>query len=65
MTIPVYNLGDLGPQAQQMANHCKNERFAMTLQCLAIGSAIVTATATAAHHIKDLLRNNDRHGRSK
>jgi hypothetical protein len=65
MTVPIYNLRDLGPQAQQMAKNCKNERLAMTLQCVAIGSMIVMATATAAHLIKDLLRNTEHHGRSK
>src|SRR5437868_3263374 len=54
MTIRIYNLGDLGPQAQQMAKHCDNERLAMTLQCVAIGSMIVMATATAAQLVKDL-----------
>ena len=62
---PVYNLRDLGPQAQQMAKNCNNERLAMTLQCVAIGSMIVMATATTAHLIKDLFRNTEHHGRSK
>jgi len=66
MTVPpIYNLRDLGPQAQQMANNCKNERLGMTLQCVAIGSMIIMAAATTAHVIKDLLRDTQRHGRSK
>jgi hypothetical protein len=48
-----------------MANNCKNERLAMTLQCLAIGPMIVMATAAAAQIIKDLLRNTEYHDRSK
>ena len=48
-----------------MANKCKNERLAMTLQCVAIGSMIVMAAASAAHIIKDLFRNTERHDRSK
>ena len=65
MTVPpIYNLRELGPQAQQMAKNC-NERLAMTLQYVAIGSMILMATATAAHLFKDLLRNSDHHGRSK
>jgi hypothetical protein len=65
MTIPINNLRDLGPQAQHMANNCKNERLAMTLQCVAIGSMIIMAAATAAHVVKDLLGNSELHGRSK
>ncbi len=65
---PFYPHRDLGPQAQQaqdMASRCKNERLAMTLQCVAIGSMIVMAAASAAHIIKDLFKNSDRHGRSR
>ena len=66
MTVPPkYNLHDLGPQAQMMAKNCNNERLAMTLQYVAIGSMIVMATATAAHLFKDLFRNPEYHGRSK
>ena len=66
MTVPpIYNLHDLGPQAQQMANNCKNERLAMTLQYVAIGSMIIMATATAAHIFKDLFRSSERDGRSR
>jgi hypothetical protein len=35
---PTYNLHDLGPQAQMMARNCNNERMAMNLQYVAIGS---------------------------
>lgn len=65
---PIYHHRDLGPQAQQaqdMASKCKNERLAMTLQCVAIGSMIIMAAASAAHIFKDLFRNSDHHGRSK
>jgi hypothetical protein len=69
MTMPpIYNLRDLGPQAQQaqqMAKNCNNERLAMTLQCVAIGSMILMAAATVAHVFKDLYRNTDHNGRSK
>ena len=66
--IPTNPLRELGPQAKQaqdMAGKCKNERLAITLQCVAIGSMFIMAAATAAHAIKDLLRKDDRHGRSK
>jgi hypothetical protein len=52
MTIRIYHLGDFGPQAQQMAKHCNNERLAMPLQCVAIGSMIVMATPMAAPLVK-------------
>ncbi len=62
---PIYNPRDVGQQAQQMANNCKNERLAMTLQCVAIGSMIVMAAASVAHVVKDLFRATERHDRSK
>jgi len=62
---PVYDLKDVGQQAQEMANKTKNERVALTLQCVAIGSMIVMAAATTAHVIKDLFRNINRHDRSR
>ncbi len=66
MTVPpIYNLRDLGPQAQLMAKNCNNERLAMTLQYVAIGSMIIMAAATAAQLFKDLSGNTERHGRSK
>ena len=65
MTIPIYNLRDLGPQAQTMAKNCNNERMAMTLQYVAIGSMIIMAGAAAAHIMKDLFRHTEHHGRSK
>jgi hypothetical protein len=64
MMPPIYNLRDLGPQAQKMAKDCNNERLAMTLQFVAIGSMIVMAGAAAAHLMKDLFGHNERHGRS-
>jgi hypothetical protein len=66
MTMPpVYNLGDLGPQAQQMAKNCNNERMAMTLQCVAIGSMIIMAGAAAAHLIKQIFGHTEHQGRSR
>ena len=62
---PTYHLHDLGPQAQTMANNCKNERLAMTLQMVAVGSMIIMAGAAGAHLLKELFRHNEQHGRSK
>ena len=64
MTVPIYNLRDLGPQAQRMAKDCNNERLAMTLHYVAIGSMIITAGAAAARLVKDLFWQTERHGRS-
>jgi hypothetical protein len=63
-TPPTYYLHDLGPMAQRMAKDFKNERLAITMQYVAIGCMIIMAGAAAAHLIKDLFRDSDRHGRS-
>ena len=55
MTVPpTYNLHDLGPQAQMMAKNCNNERMAMILQYVAIGSMIVMAGVAASQVLKDV-----------
>ena len=53
MTVPVYHLHDLGPQAQMMSRDCKNERMAMILQSVAIGSMIIMAGAAAAQVLRE------------
>ena len=66
MTLPpIYNLHNLGPQAQTMAKNCNNERMAMTLQYVAIGSMIIMAGAAAAHILKDMFGHSEHHGRSR
>ncbi len=62
---PIYDLRDLGPQAQTMAKNCANERMAMALQYVAIGSMIIMAGAAAAHLMKELFGHPERRGRSK
>ena len=64
MTVPIYSLRDLGSQAQKMAKDCNNERLAMTLQYVAIGSMIIMAGAAATRLVKDLFGHTERHGRS-
>jgi hypothetical protein len=65
MTVPpTYNLHDLGSQAQMMARNCNNERMAMTLQYVAIGSMIIMAGAAAAHLMKEMFAHTEHHGRS-
>jgi hypothetical protein len=66
MTIPpTYDFRDLGPQAQMLARNCNNERMAMTLQYVAIGSMIIMAGAAAAHLMKEMFGLSEHHGRSK
>jgi hypothetical protein len=66
MTMPpTYDFRDLGPQAQMLARNCNNERMAMTLQYVAIGSMIIMAGAAAAHLMKELFGHTEHHGRSK
>ena len=66
MTMPpTYDFRDLGPQAQMLARNCNNERMAMTLQYVAIGSMIIMAGAAATHLIRDLFRHSERDGRSR
>ena len=48
-----------------MAKNCNNERLAMTLQYVAVGSMIVMARRKPGHLIKDLFGHTERHGRSR
>jgi hypothetical protein len=63
-TPPTYNLRDLGPQAQKMSKNCANERLAMILQYVAIGSMIIMAGAAARQVLKDAFGTPD-HGRGR
>ena len=66
MTIPpTYNIQDLGIQAQTMARNTTNERMAMTLQMIAVGSMIIMAGATSVHLMKEMFGHTDHPGRSK
>ena len=67
MTVPPkYNLHDLGPQAQMMAKNCNNERIAMMLQYVAIGSMIVMAGAAASQVLRDVFGSpGSEHGRGR
>jgi hypothetical protein len=58
---PIYNLGSLGPQAQTMSNNCKNERMAMILQSVAIGSMIIMAGAAAAQVLREAFGSHHDH----
>ena len=66
MTVPpTYYLQDLGPQAQMMAKNCTNERLAMTLQYVAIGSMIIMAGAAAGRVLKELFGHAEHQSRSR
>jgi hypothetical protein len=69
MTVPpTYNLNDLGPQAQMMSRNCNNDRMAMILQYVAVGSMIIMAGVAASHVLKDAFgppHHHHRNGRSR
>ena len=50
---PTHFLNDLGPQAQAMSKDTKNERVAMILQYIAIGSMIIMAGSAASKVLKE------------
>jgi hypothetical protein len=57
---PTHFLHDLGPQAQMMAKNCNNDRMAMILQYVAIGSMIIMAGAAARQVLKDAFESPGR-----
>jgi hypothetical protein len=69
MTIPpTYFLHELGPQAQRMSKNCDNERMAMILQYVALGSMIFMTGFAATEVLKKAFGplDHDRgHDRSK
>ena len=64
MTVPpTHYLNELGPQAQTMSRNCNNERMAMILQYVALGSMIIMAGAAASQVLKDAFGTPDRRRR--
>jgi len=57
---PTYHLSDLGSQAQMMSKNCGNERLAMILQYVALGSMIVMTGLTASQVLRDAFGPTDR-----
>ena len=54
MSMPqTYHLQDLGSQAQSMSRNCGNERMAMIMQYVAIGSMIIMAGVAASQVLRD------------
>lgn len=63
---PTYHFQDLGTQAQSMAKNCGNERMAMVMQYVALGSMIVMAGVAARHVLKEAFGSSDHdRGRSR
>jgi hypothetical protein len=64
MTIPpTYHLSELGPQAQTMSKNCNNDRIAMILQYVALGSMIIMTGVAASQVLKDAFGPPDRRRR--
>jgi hypothetical protein len=63
---PTYHLQDLGSQAQSMARSCNNERMAMIMQYVAVGSMIIMAGVAASQLLRDAFGpTGDHRGRSR
>jgi hypothetical protein len=62
---PTYYLHELGPQAQAMSRNCGNDRMAMILQYVAIGSMVVMAGLAVTQAWKDAFSNDPGQGRSR
>ena len=67
MTVPpTYFFHDLGPQAQRMSKNCNDERVAMILQYVALGSMILMTGLAATQVLKEAFGSSDRdRGRSR
>ena len=62
---PPIDIRDVGREAERMARDCKNERLAMTMQYVALGSMIVMAGAAGVHLMKEMFGHTEHHNRSK
>jgi hypothetical protein len=63
---PIYHYQDLGNQAQSMARNCGNERMAMIMQSVAVGSMILMTGFMAAELLKEVFGpTGDHRGRSR
>jgi hypothetical protein len=64
MMPPYIPLSSLPNQAQAFARQCPNEKLAMTMQYLAVGSMILLGVGAAAHMARDIFRDrHHEHGR--
>jgi hypothetical protein len=63
---PIYQLQDLGNQAQSMARNCGNDRMAMIMQYVAVGSMIMMTGFMGAELLREIFdRTSDHRGRSR
>lgn len=63
---PIYHLHEAGPQAQMMSKNCNNERLALVLQYVAIGSTVIMAGVAASQVLREAFSVGDRdRGRSR
>jgi len=54
MTVPpTFNLHELGTQAQMMSRNSGNERMALVMQSVAVGSMIIMAGVAASQVLRD------------
>ncbi|WP_425399897.1 hypothetical protein [Aeoliella sp.] len=56
---PTYTFNALGNQAQFMSRQCNNERLAMVLNYVALGSMIVMTGYAANEILKDVFGSRD------
>jgi hypothetical protein len=62
MTMPpTYRLEDLGTRAHSMAKDCGNERMAMIMQYVAVGSMIIMAGVAASKMLREVFGSTDHH----
>jgi hypothetical protein len=62
MTMPpTYHLEDLGARAHSMAKDCGNERLAMIMQYVALGSMIIMTGIAASKVLREVFGSNDHH----
>jgi hypothetical protein len=57
---PTYHFENLGAQAQSMARNCHNDRMAMIMQCVALGSMIIMAGFAASKVLREAFGPTDR-----
>ncbi len=63
---PTYTLHELGSQAQMMSKNCGNERMAMVLQYVAVGSMIIMTGFAASQMLREVFGSPGHgHGRSR
>jgi hypothetical protein len=66
MTVPpIFSFHDLGPQAQMMSKNCNDERVAMILQYVALGSMILMTGLAASQVLREAFGSDRDPGRGR